>query len=388
MDKFHLDGNLSERDFEFLHQKIFEASNTDISTTTLRRIWSNNHQNLPQTKTLDALAITLGFNGWHEFKIAKNVNSETKPPIRVGSLVIITIPILLILATFLSYSALENNPPHVTLVAEKTTHNGVPATIGFHYDISDADDPIQIQLSWNPYEQTTLDPAKSFNTGTYFYPDYHEAKLLLDTIILATQNVHITTDDWHGLIMKSGYDTNPVYLEQDDFISTKKMSVTDSLANASSISQPEPYYPVFTLSNENLDSLSGDNFQLAFSTKLFETSVNMNCRSVDILVKGETGKLRIPIMQSGCYGVANMTMAEKNLSGKTTDLSSLTANLSEKTDVLVINSNQQLSVSVGENEPFIIEYSEGLGPIKVIKFVLLGPGEISGFDVRNRPLKI
>ncbi len=389
--QFHLPKRLMERDFEFLNQKILEEAKVDISTATLRRIWANRHQGTPQTKTLDALADTLGYKGWHEFKIKHKASAPSK--VRVHKKVylwLLTIPFLLGFVWNYTQTDQRSVNQAVIFEAEKELHEGVPATIGFKYDIEGVNRPVSIQLSWNPYERAVLDPKKHFYTGTYFYPDYHEAKLQLGEEVLASRRIHITTSDWHGLIMRAGYDANPVFIDEGDFLLKQdQMTIRQQTALAYHVVQSEPYYPVFTLSNNALDSLSADKIHLTMDLQLFPSEQHLNCRSIDVLVKGTHGNIRIPVSEQGCYGLYQLKVGSKTLSGKTFDLSGLTTDLTAAVPLEIQTAGRVLTVKLDQNNALAIDYPNKLGPVKVLKVILTGPGSASAirFMENNQSLQ-
>lgn len=384
--QFHLNAeNIQERDFEFISQKVRVATKVDLSTATLRRIWSGKYQNTPQIKTLDALAQTLGFQGWHAFKIHQESKKRQKSRFKIHYLWLLLLPFIAGFIWAFNKINTSANDPRVMLRPETDVHEGVPATIGFHYDIRSVMGKVEIQLSWIPFERTVLDPGKEFYTGTYFYPDYHEAKLILEDEILATSKVHITTPGWHGLLMKEGLDPNPIFLKPSEFMNDTSMMAIQELAKTKGIDQ-SGYFPVFTLSNEKLDSLSADQLALEFNAGLLEAELPQNCRSFSILIKGENGRIRIPICEEGCYGLFKLSVGELSISGKNTDLSQLSYDLNKLTPIAIHTMEKVLSIKVGDHAPFTLQYPSSLGSLKVIKFISTGPGYISAIKLRSNQM--
>lgn len=385
--KFGLQGKtLSERDYVFLHNKVQERTRVDLSTTTLRRIWTDRYQNVPQIKTLDALAQVLEHSGWHEFKLAYTPDASRKSGYRLLSLKSTVLIVLAVgaIALLLAVTNQNQDKPTVTFRPEKKLHMGVPATIGFHYTIEgNSTDSIEIELSWNPYERQVLDPTKSFYTGTYYYPDYHAAKLLLRDEILALENIHITTPGWYGLVMKAGFDSNPIALPKHDFLTGSRLGFKDDLASKYHLESNQVYYPVFTLSNTDLDSISGDNFSATFKVELSPTTMTANCRQCDFLIKGTFGNIRIPLSQTGCYGLTTVRASEKVISGKSFDLSGLAIDIDTVQSILVENVDKTLNIHTNNLPPLQIEYNQEIGPVKVIKFILSGPGKVLDLSIKN-----
>lgn len=375
-----------ERDFEFLRAEIHKHSNIDLSTSTLRRIWSDGHAKIPQAKTLDALAQTIGFRGWHDFK-ASNPVSNTKKNRKMSKVLLAIGGIVSVIILSVLTMGSDKTTGVAALHAETHSHNGVPATIGFQYTISDPD--VEIELSWNPYERVRLNPSNDFYTGTYFYPDYHHAKLLLNNQVLASETVHVTTDGWHGLIMDSSMDTHPYYLEKSDFLWADKISVSQETLMKHKLEDQEELYTVFTLSNEKLDMIDGDHFSMEFSAKSQLHSKASLCGYYEVLIKGTEGMMRIPVSEDGCYGIMTLKCGEKVMSGKSHDLSALTTAIDQAHRLNLECKNGSLSIALAENTPFLVDYEEKVGSLKVIKFIFNGMGEVSGlkiFDSKAAPL--
>lgn len=379
--------NLMERDYEYLHEVILERTKTDLSTSTLRRLWMDKYQGVPQIKTLDALAQVLGYSGWHAYKST----ISSKPSVIKRSnrtLFYITGVLVLAVAATILLTSTGKAIGEVKLDPEVIVYDGVPATIGFNYLVSNPG--VEIELSWNPYERAKLDPSGNFYTGTYYYPDYHQAKLLFKEQVLAWEFVHVTTKGWHALIMDSGMDTHPQYVDSADFIYSDKLAINDEvLKNA--IDKSEDVYSVFTLSNTSLGQLSGDHFSLVANVEMSPMPEGPLCLIYEVLIKGSSGNIRIPVTQPGCYGVATLHCAEKRMTGKLNDLSNVSTDLTLPHQVKISCQSKMLSVEVGSNQPFELSYEEEIGQLKVIKFIFNGLPEITAFELKdehNKKMKV
>ncbi|WP_436514518.1 hypothetical protein [Ekhidna sp. To15] len=378
--KFRFNSELIERDFEYLHEVILEQTKTDLSTSTLRRIWSDKHQSVPQTKTLDALAQLLGHSGWQTFKQADVPNEKKTFNLKVRTAAYILGFALLVSSIFLLTSS-EEVVGEIFLNPEVEVYEGVPATIGFHYSAKNPN--VEIELSWNPYERTPLDMDKDFYTGTYLYPDYHHAKLLHGEQTLSSSPVHVITSGWHGLIMDAGYDINPTYLDSAEFLSEEglfvKKEIMLRIGEQSGIA-----LPVFTLSHIDLSNLSGDDFTLNAKVKSQAYSKNQTCRYYEVLIKGEKGNIRVPVSQTGCYGLTELKCADKIVSGKQNDLSALSTDLSQEHQVQVRLKENKMLIHIANNPALTIGYTQKIGSVKVIKFIFQGPSEVHSFELFDK----
>lgn len=388
--------DIVQRDFEYLSELIYEKTKVRLSAATLRRIWLNQYQSLPQVKTLDALAEFVGFNSWQQFTKTVQPRDRTITPKKI-MWDRAKLPALLILfAALVSVALIALLPKsnllldgEVTLRPTEQLHEGVPATIGFDYDISEINHKdVFIELSWNPYERTKLDPEHHFYTGVYFYPDYHWSKLIADDSILVKKPVYVTTKGWHGLIMQSDNDTSPVYIDSTDFFQGGVMRITGDMTEKYELKDAEAYYPIFTLSNPLLEALNGDNFALEARFSLLPGQENLLCKHMSVLIKAEYGTVVLPVSQQGCYGETSLLYSDKLIRGKLNDLSRLSADISTTQELKLRVQDKHVVVKIGNNEPFTFDYSTAMGKLKVLKFVFKGFGEVSGVRLTNSEGKV
>src|SRR4030095_12779515 len=67
------------RNYEFteLSEKILDATNVNLSATTLKRIFGKlKYESLPSSATLNALAAFLGYTSWMDFKSNQPLNKR------------------------------------------------------------------------------------------------------------------------------------------------------------------------------------------------------------------------------------------------------------------------------------------------------------------------
>src|SRR5258708_6585314 len=65
---------ISQSDLEHLSYLIEESTKIVISISTIKRVFGEKFERLPQLYTLDALTKYLGYSGWQDFK-ARKINS-------------------------------------------------------------------------------------------------------------------------------------------------------------------------------------------------------------------------------------------------------------------------------------------------------------------------
>lgn len=382
------DKALKQRDFEYLSSEIFKQTKIELSTATLRRIWSNNYKSLPQVHTLNALAQFLGYVDWHDLKAKEETqlpdNKRPQRPVKktvLFSLMIIVLSIVLIVIVT-SWSG-THSKPEVNLFIDQSPTGSVPATVGFRYDISEAKRPVSIELSWNPFERTVLNPEDSFYTGVYYYPDYHKTKLLQDGEVLVEVPVYVTTSGWHALVMKKENDIHPIYIEKHDFLKDGQMGFDREGLAPYLLSQPELIHSVFTLSDSILTAFSGDDMTLKTRVKHFVHKSDPACVRFILLLKAEHGNVLIPIMKKGCYGNYAISFSELVISGKTRDLSELSYDLQNYVDIRLTVKDHRVSLQVGDNPVYEFAYQQSLGALKVAKLMINGVGSVDHFSVSD-----
>ncbi len=389
---------IRERDFEYLSDEIFKISEIDLSTATLRRIWSNQYKKTPQTSTLNALALFIGFENWIDFRQRSFERASQNLPslkFRERPWIVVLPSILLVLLAILVVTTTSFNQPinlqNLKFEADKSVYYDVPTTAGFKYDVSGIERDVFIELSWNPYERAKLDPKGNFYTGVYYYPDYHYSKLIIDNQPVAFQPVHVITEDWHGALMRSAYEKRPIYLDESEYFRKGRIEVSTSVVSKFEIQREDTLFSELVLSNPLLDTMDINNLTFETSIKSIDYGATRQCEDVLIYLKGEKGFAMIPVTSSGCYGELNLGFSENWLSGKFHDLSNLETSLVDWQEVRIRVQNKNVEIRVAMNKPLKMSYEKDLGRLKAIKFLFTGLGAIDYvrlYNSRGEPLFI
>ncbi|MCK5700755.1 MAG: hypothetical protein KAI29_06365, partial [Cyclobacteriaceae bacterium] len=154
----------TNQDFELLVEDIFIKTGTNLSLTTLKRIWGKvDYQSNPSVATLNVLAQYLGYDHWRDFQ--NNYKTEDKKERKYHSTITSRsvkryfnqkiMAILVVLIALLSlYFLIDRRqvfyePDEVVFKSKKVT-TGLPNTVIFEYDISNViADSFHIQQSWD-----------------------------------------------------------------------------------------------------------------------------------------------------------------------------------------------------------------------------------------------
>src|SRR5688500_5592070 len=136
-------------DFESLSERIFEETNSMISSSTLKRIWGKvRYDSKPNMATLNVLAQFLGFQNWRFFTSSGSQvvtedtkDREVKHVLKFSVKWLLTGAIIIILSiVFLSLFQKNDNYLKIGNVSfsSKPVTSGVPNTVIFQSDALDS----------------------------------------------------------------------------------------------------------------------------------------------------------------------------------------------------------------------------------------------------------
>lgn len=315
-EKLHFEkerGTLRQRDLEYLADRIEEKSAIKLSLSTLKRVWKKDYEQTPHPSTLQALVSVLDYKDWQEFKLnqhsAPAVDSAAQATKRgwfpnrwvIGSMVV-ALPILLWVIAFRPEQPANAKPiikGPVTFTGNKTVTQGVPNTIIFNYDVSNVEaDSFVFQQSWNPLDRTTLDRQGHYYSSIYYYPGFHQAKLIANDSILKGFPVHITTDGWMPIARDLLPDNMPVYIKKDDPVINRSLHITRNDLISSNVNLDK----VFVLGYYNVRDFGNtysDNFSL--DTRIVCDSMNtIACPRFELVVICEADVFFVRTVGKGC----------------------------------------------------------------------------------------
>ena len=234
-------GNLRQRDLEYLAEMIEDQSGIKLSLSTLKRFWKDDYEMTPHLSTLQGLVSVLGYKEWYEFKLQEKADGfskvETKTD-RTGRrfnpwMILPALVLLALLTWLIAFRSRSNNKGQpiingpIIFNGNKTVAGGVPNTIIFNYDVSQViADSFFFQQAWNEQEKIKIDPKGHYYSNIYYYPGYHKAKLIANDSILKRFPVHITTGGWLPLVRYSFADNIPIYIRKENLVTNGALHVT------------------------------------------------------------------------------------------------------------------------------------------------------------------
>jgi hypothetical protein len=225
--------SLTQRELEYLCERIETKTDVLISLSTIRRLLQGQFSRQPQIATLNAIANFSGYQSWQDFKLnkiaeASEINpveaNEKKPTKKVFPARLIVVGSILIFAGIGLFAALHKTKRNLTHLEKasfsvrKTTRNDLPNTVVFNYNVEDVvADSFFIQQSWDKRRRVRIDKNSHTLTDIYYEPGYHVAKLIANDQVIKTMDVSIPTDRWFFYAKSKAFEsTPPVYIFPKD----------------------------------------------------------------------------------------------------------------------------------------------------------------------------
>ncbi|HEV8511926.1 MAG TPA: hypothetical protein VGQ59_01535 [Cyclobacteriaceae bacterium] len=370
-----------QSDLEHLCYLIEENTRIVISISTLKRIFSEKFERLPQIATLDALTTFLGYSGWQDFKTRKinSVSEEKavstehrvaeKKPTTSGNLVRVSSAIILIAILFSLFfvATRKNTSSKAVFSVQKIVSQDVPANVIFNYDIDNIEgDSFYIQPSWNKKMRIKIEKNNHTQTETYYEPGYHTAKLICDNKVLKQVQVHITTKGWVGYSKVNFSDPYPQYFQNETIVRDSVLGLNLRGLQASGIEIKDEkiyYYACFPDSLE----VNSDNFTMTARVRMDPVKPTL-CPWIISEVYSQNSLFFFTGTIPGCTGEVKALFSDKYLDGKKNDLSSLGFDVRNWKNVRIEVKKKEVRISVEGKEVFATTYKRPGGLIQGMGF--------------------
>jgi hypothetical protein len=376
-----------QRDLLFLCDRIESKTGVVISLSTIKRLLNGQFSRLPQIATLDALAQTLGYAHWQEYKAAQSVGPAAAQPgsprarrsprlrwlIAAAALLCITLVSLAVVRMGRGrISGVSTARFSVTMV----TGNDLPNTVVFKYDVTGVSaDSFFIQQSWDRNRRVRIDKNAHTLTDIYFEPGYHVAKLIANDQVIKTMDVHIPTDRWLYYAQKS-LGAKPQYIEPSGAL---RLTHEDLVRSGVDI-QPDNAYVMVNFPTK-LDH-SSDNFRLRFRVKMDDTN-NDPCPYIMGEVFCQRNFMYFKNTLPGCTGDAFAQFGENILGGKTYDFSALGSDVRNWQDVELTVRDRAVSIQLNHRPAFSTTYKEPCGLVTGVGIISNGLCEVDSVEVKD-----
>ena len=376
------------RNYEFteLSEKILDATGVNLSVTTLKRIFGKvKYESLPSSATLNALAAFLGYASWMDLKSKKGLDeNDVREPVQAiyknFSLWRKLWPVAAAagIVAVLAFTFLSAKPTHLVInekdivFTSKPLARGLPNSVFFKVDLKGSTpSKAVIQQSWDSTRTVTLEPGQKEATGIYYLPGYFRAKLILDGKIIREHDLFIRSEKWMATI---DHRPIPTYVKEKDLESGEELSVNDKvIKEIKKITTPTwlTYHLV-----KPFNDLQSDNFTLTSSIKNTYSEGPAVCKTAKIFVLCSKGAFIIPLTIPGCVSDINLKANDLYLEGKSNDLSSFSADLSDWSLIRVNVKDRELRVYLNDILIRQEKYKEDAGAIVGLRFSFLGAGAV------------
>jgi hypothetical protein len=356
-------------DFEKLSVDIYDSTGVSLSISTLKRVFGKvSYTNLPSVHTLNTLARFAGFEDWTAFRqqhaappppaTPPAISPKPLPPDAIASFgpaprrtLTRWWPLLLIPIALLGYSLLNRKPGNHPLppaafafTCNKAVSEGVPNSVVFHYKAPVAStDSVFIVQTWDMRRKKAVPANGSEYSAIYYHPGYFNAKLVVDTQIVKTQNLMISSGGWLALVDN---DPIPLYFTKEEIRRKEGVAVDSATLTRYHLPLlPEaPKVRLFYI--KDMDGLSDADF--SFETTL-SNGFNQGsgvCQYVEVLIQCKNDVFIIPLAAKACIGAINLWTPGKGLSSQEADLSGFGCDLTQWCTLKVISRHRQVSFFV------------------------------------------
>jgi transcriptional regulator with XRE-family HTH domain len=397
---------MTQREYELLSGEIEEKTGILISVSTIRRLLNGEFSRMPQAATLNAISGYLGYKNWYEYKSEEKngqsgLQSETingnggslhKKPLALrkwkwAAAIILAMGII-VLAGFLTQSSTTaSNFEKAGFSAKKTTSNDLPNTVVFNYNIDVVNaDSFFIQQSWDENRRVRIYKNNYTLTDIYYEPGYHVAKLIANNQVIKTFDVSIPTDRWFFYAKEKGTKTLPQYIEPAVTIKNGILLIdTNDLAAERINSQVESNY-VYAFFPTKLE-VSSDNYVFKARVRVKEVRNNF-CPALMCEIFSQHNFMFFKSTLPGCASESSLQFGEHFVSGKRADLSPISFDISQWTDVEIRVKDKKVTIFLNGKEVYATSYIISSGLITGLGFISNGLCEVDAVELKGLDGKV
>ncbi len=386
----------TNQDFEALSEKIMDATGVNLSVVTLKRLWGKlRYDSKPTVTTLNAIAQFAGFDHWRHFKHEQGSveigdiikTSDGKKQVRSwfirkqfrwvwGTILVCTVTsLVVVLLQGKNTGFARINVSAFSFSSRKIVSAGLPNSVVFDYNATAAavSDTVLIQQSWDKRLSQQVARLGHQHTSLYYYPGYFRAKLVVNGHIVKEHPVNIKTEGWLAMIEQPDV---PVYLDAKSYQKEGMLTIPESLLSEHHINT-QPNTPWVSFHNvREFGDLHTDNFRLdAVLQNNFGKGSGI-CRNAEITVLSENGAIVLPLSAKGCVSGLKAYLIDKEVDGKTEDLSGFGCDLSRPVKITCTVRNREMNVFLNDSLAYRQTIAGTMTKLEGIRFRFLGTGTV------------
>lgn len=368
--------SMTQRDFEHIGEQLRQKSGILISGTTIKRLAYGEFSRQPQIATLNAIANYFNCATWQDFKADRIKNAPAKEPAKkvsqksVYPYLYIPAAIIILTIIYISGSTKGNvrNAESATFSFSKNTSNGIPNSVVFSYNIDQVQgDSFFIQQSWDKNRRVRIYKKKYTLTDIYYEPGYHVAKLIANDSAIRAVDVSIPTKGWFFYSIDNIANYTPEYIKAKNFVNNGSLGLTVEQLRENNIelNKDKRYHYVYYPDKMDVPS---DNFRLKTRVRVQEVT-RTTCPYIEVELYCQRSFMTMRSTTKGCAYNALIQFGEQVKKGIDTDLSPISFDVSQWTDIEVMVKNKVAVVKINGKEVFSTQfvtdtkYLAGLGYI-------------------------
>jgi transcriptional regulator with XRE-family HTH domain len=396
-------GQMTQRDFDYISSEIEKKSGILISGTTIKRLALGDFSRLPQVATLNAIANYFDYKTWQDFKTSRStvIKPENEIPSSVtredgyrflkSKLLYFTAALLVVFVIFgffifKSRPASISNAEKATFSCQRSTRNDIPNTVIFTYDIDQVHaDSFFIQQSWDKNRRRRIYKNTHTITDIYYEPGYHIARLIANDSIIKTIDVHIPTDRWFFYAIDNMANYIPEYIKTNKYLNNGVLglSVQQVKENNIDITKDKLYHYTYFPGTMTVKS---NNFRLKTRIRMNEVR-NSLCPYITIELFCQGYFILMKTTNKGCANKASLLLG-REIKGNETDLTALTFDISQWTDVEIVSTNNIVSIYINNKAVFSAPGFERIKYISGFAFISNGLCEVDNVELTGPDGKI
>lgn len=373
----------SQKDFEYVIYLIENDSGTQISLSTLKRIWKNEYSRLPHIATLNALSQLAFSKDWMTLKhgITQNKDTSLKSRIRkpkkskvwfafVSLLVVVSV--ILFLPSSKEKDKVQYDPESISFSCKTSGENIVPNSVVFQYDVESVHaDSFYIQQSWDATRRIRIDQTGNTQTDIYYTPGYYNAKLIANDSIIKQIPVHIVYNDWYVAIYQDVTDVVP--FTKKEWNQDSSLTIETTLLEKRGVDLNDRFFLNFY--NVREFGVGGDDLTYTAQFQLKELSTVL-CPRMSLLIKGDNSLFWISFVKKGCESNLSLICSDQYYDGKKEDLTQFGVHADVWNKLKIETKQNKLSISLNDSLIFTDTYTKKIGSIKAIDHLFEGIGAI------------
>jgi hypothetical protein len=224
-------------------------------------------------------------------------------------------------------------------------------------------------------------------SAIYYYPGYFVAKLIVDTQIVRTHDLMITSDGW--LALAEGEPT-PIYFKKEE-VTRKEGIEVDSATLAHYHLSLEPSPPKVRLFYmKELGDLKDSDFTFETTLKTGPPQGSGVCQNVQVLIQCKNDIFIIPLAARACIGDLNLFAAGAAASSRDTDLSGFGSDLTQWTTLKVTSNHRQLNFVVNGKPAYTATFPDNPSDIVGVQYRFTGTCAVKNarFTTANRTIDL